>query len=90
VIGALPGVSTDKKPLPNRVGKLVQTIETAGVPTVFVKSFLHPKLIEAVAQEASVKVAFQELFADRSGEKDSPTETCQAMLTTNPKMRAAG
>jgi manganese/iron transport system substrate-binding protein len=90
VIGALEGVSTDEKPTATRVKELVQTIKAAGVPTVFVESSINPKLIEAVAKEASVKVASQELFADGPGEKGGPAQTYQAMLTTNTKTLVEG
>jgi manganese/iron transport system substrate-binding protein len=85
VVGALQGISTEEKPTPTRVAALVKDIKTAGVPAIFAETTINPKLIDAVAKEAKVKVADQELFADGLGEKGSPGDTYQNLLLSNTK-----
>jgi manganese/iron transport system substrate-binding protein len=90
VVGALQGISTEEKPTPGRVKELVESIKAAGVPTIFAEATINPKLIEAVAKEANVKVAAQEMFADGLGEKGSPAETYQTFLMNNTKTIVEG
>jgi manganese/iron transport system substrate-binding protein len=90
VVGALQGISTEEKPTPGRVKELVQTIKAAGVPTIFAEATINPKLIEAVAKEANVKVADQEMFADGLGEKGSPADTYQNFFISNTKTLVEG
>ncbi len=90
VLGALQGISTEEKPTPMRVAELVKAIQVAGVPTIFAEATVNPKLIEAVAKEAGVKVADQDLFADGLGEKGSVGETYQKFLITNTKTIVEG
>lgn len=89
-IGALQGVNTDEKATPARVKALVKEIEATGVPTIFAEVSINPKLIEAVAKEAGVKVADRELFADGLGEKDSAGDTYQKMLLANTQAIVEG
>ena len=51
---------------------------------------LNPKLITAIAQEAKVKVAEQEIYADGLGEVSSPGGTYQKMLVSNTKAIVEG
>jgi manganese/iron transport system substrate-binding protein len=90
VVGALQGISTEEKPTPGRVKELVQTIKAAGVPMIFAEATINPQLIEAVAKEANVKVAEQEMFADGLGEKGSPADTYQNFFITNTKTIVEG
>jgi manganese/iron transport system substrate-binding protein len=90
VVGALQGISTEEKPTPGRVRELVESIKAAGVPTIFAEATINPKLIEAVAKEANVKVAAQGMFADGLGEKGSPAETYQTFFITNTKTIVEG
>jgi manganese/iron transport system substrate-binding protein len=90
VVGALQGISTEEKPTPGRVKELVQVIKDAGVPTIFAEATINPKLIEAVAKEANVKVADQEMFADGLGEKGSPADTYQNFFISNTKTIVEG
>ena len=90
VLGALQGISTEEKPTPMRVAELVKAIQVAGVPTIFAEAAINPKLIEAVAKEANVKVADQDLFADGLGEKGSASETYQKFFITNTKTIVEG
>jgi manganese/iron transport system substrate-binding protein len=90
VAGALQGVSREETPTPRRVKELVEGIKTAGVPTIFAEATINPKLIEAVAQEANVKVAAQKMFADGLGEKGGPAETYQTFFMSNTKTIVEG
>jgi manganese/iron transport system substrate-binding protein len=90
VIGALQGISTEEKPTPSRVKELVESIKETGVPTIFAEATINPKLIEAVAKEANVKVADQEMFADGLGEKGGPADTYQNFFISNTKTIVEG
>jgi manganese/iron transport system substrate-binding protein len=90
VVGALQGISTEEKPTPTRVTDLVKEIKATDVPTIFAESTINPKLIEAVAKEANVKVADQDLFADGLGEQGSEGDTYQKFFIANTKTIVEG
>ncbi len=90
VVGALQGISTEERPTPKRIAELVKSIRQSGVTTIFAELTVNPKLIEAVAKEARVKVAEQELFADGVGEVGSVGDTYQKMLISNTKTIVEG
>lgn len=90
VLGALQGISTEEKPTPTRVTELVKAIQAAGVPTIFAEATVNPKLIEAVAKEANVKVADQDLFADGLSATGSAGETYQTFFIANTKTIVEG
>lgn len=87
---ALGGISTEEAPTPARVGTLAKDIEKEGVPTIFAETTINPKLIQAVAKEAKVKVSARELFADGLGEKGTEGETYQGMLIANTRTIVEG
>ena len=88
--GALEGISTEEKPTAKRLNELVKKIKDAKVPTIFAELTINPKLIEAVAREANVKVSDRELFADGLGETGSEGDTYQKMLAANTKTIVEG
>jgi manganese/iron transport system substrate-binding protein len=88
--GALQGISTQEKPTAGRVKDLVKEIKTVGVPTIFAETTINPKLIEAVAKEAKVKVSAREIFADGLGEKGSEADTYKKMLIANTQTIVSG
>ena len=88
--GALSGISTEEQPTATRIKELVKVIKDAQVPTVFAEITINPKLIEAVAKEANVKVSERELFADGLGAKGSEAETYAGMLIANTKSIVEG
>jgi manganese/iron transport system substrate-binding protein len=90
VVGALQGISTEEKPTPTRVTELVKEIKATDVPTIFAEATINPKLIEAVAKEANVKLAAQDLFADGLGEKGSEGDTYQKFFLANTKTIVEG
>jgi manganese/iron transport system substrate-binding protein len=89
-IDALEGLSTDEKPNAARAKEMVGKIKKAQVPTIFAELTLNPKLITAIAQEAKVKVAAQEIYADGLGAVASPGGTYQKMLIANTKTIVEG
>lgn len=90
VEGALQGLSTEEAPTPVRVKELVGEIKDDNVPTIFAELSSNPKLIEAVAREANVKLSEQELYADGLGEPGSSGETYQKMLVANTEAIVKG
>lgn len=81
--GALQGLSTEEQATPTQMKQLVDEVKSSKVPTIFVEKTSNPKLIEAVAQEAGVKISDQSLFADGLGAAGSGAETYEAMLLKN-------
>lgn len=90
VVGALEGISTDEAPTPTRVAQLVREIKASVVPTIFAETTINPKLIEAVAKEAKVKVSPRELFTDGLGEAGSEADTYQKMMMANTRTIVEG
>jgi manganese/iron transport system substrate-binding protein len=89
-VNALEGLSTEEKPNAARAKELVDKIEKSRVPTIFAELTLNPKLITAIAKEANVKVAEQELYVDGLGEAASQGGTYQKMLSSNTKTIVEG
>ena len=89
-VDALEGLSTEEKPNAARAKELVIKIKKAQVPTIYAELTLNPKLIATIAQEAKVKVATQEIYADGLGEVSSPGGTYQKMLASNTKTIVEG
>lgn len=90
VEGALQGISTQEKPTAARVKALVDVIAQAQVPTIFAEVAVNPKLIQAVAKDAKVKVSERELFSDSLGEPGSEGETYPKMLIANTQTIVEG
>jgi manganese/iron transport system substrate-binding protein len=88
--GALQGLSTEEKPTPTRVKKLVTEIKTSGIPTIFAEATNSSKLLDSVAAEAKVKVSASPLFADGLGEAGSTGDTYSKMLISNTKVITEG
>ncbi|MDF0553291.1 zinc ABC transporter substrate-binding protein, partial [Kamptonema sp. UHCC 0994] len=83
IAGALQGVSTEEQPTPKRIAELSEEIKSTGVPTIFAETTVNPKLIEAVAREANVKISTQELYSDGLGSPGSSADTYEGMLVAN-------
>jgi manganese/iron transport system substrate-binding protein len=88
--GALQGLSTEEKPTPTQVKKLVTDIKSSGVPAIFAESSSSSKLLETVANEAKVKISTSPLFADGLGELGSTGDTYLKMLVSNTKVITEG
>lgn len=80
---SLQGLSTEETPSAARVKELVETIEQANVPTIFVETTTNSTAIETVAREANVKVWDQKLFVGSLGAQNSDTATYMGMMTHN-------
>ncbi|AFY92245.1 metal ABC transporter solute-binding protein, Zn/Mn family [Chamaesiphon minutus] len=89
-VDALEGLSTEEKPNAARAKEMVGKIKKVQVPTIFAELTLNPKLLTAIAKEANVKVAKQELYVDGLGEAGSLGETYQKMLVSNTKTIVEG
>jgi manganese/iron transport system substrate-binding protein len=88
--GALQGLSTEEKPTPTQVKKLVTDIKSSGVPAIFAESTASSKLLETVANEAKVKISTNPLYADGLGELGSAGDTYLKMLVSNTKVITEG
>lgn len=81
--GALQGITTNEQPTPQRIADLTSAIQSTGVPTIFAEITVNPKLMEAVAREAKVKISAQELYSDGLGVPDSAGDSYEKMLRVN-------
>lgn len=90
VAPTLQGISTEEKPTAFRVATLVREIKTLGVPVIFAEMTVNPKLINAVAREAKVKVSDRKLYADGIGAAGSGAETYPKMLIANTRAIVTG
>lgn len=88
--GALQGVTTEEQPTATRVKELVDEIKASQVPTIFAEKTTNPAMMQAVSQEAQVKLAEQRLFTDGLGEAGSGAETYEQMLIKNTQTIVEG
>ena len=80
---SLQGLSTEETPSAARVKELVETIEQANVPTIFVETTTNSTAIETVAREANVKVSEQKLIVGSLGAENGDAATYIGMITHN-------
>ncbi len=85
VTGTLIGISTEEQPSAQTVKKLSDAIKVSGVPAIFAETTINPALIEAVAKEAGVKLAPQELYSDSIGAPGSEGDSYIKMLMSNTR-----
>lgn len=85
VTGTLIGISTEEQPSAQTVKKLSDAIKVSGVPAIFAETTINPALIEAVAKEAGVKLAPQELYSDSIGAPGSEGDSYIKMLVSNTR-----
>lgn len=90
MVGALQGITTNEQPTPKRIAELASEIKSTGVPTIFAETTVNPKLMQAVAREAHVKISEQELYSDGLGPPRSGADTYQGMLIANTCAIAQG
>jgi manganese/iron transport system substrate-binding protein len=88
--GALQGFSTEEKPTPIQLSKLVKEIKASGVPTVFGEATNDSKLLKNIAAESKVKLSEKPLYADGLGEPGSEGETYPKMLVANTRTITEG
>ncbi|WP_157871950.1 metal ABC transporter solute-binding protein, Zn/Mn family [Gloeothece verrucosa] len=85
VTGTLIGISTEEQPSAQTVKNLADSIKKAKVPTIFAETTINPVLIQAVAEEAGVKLAAQKLYSDSIGASGSEGDSYSKMLVSNTK-----
>ncbi len=90
VASALQGLSTEEKPTPAGLKKLVDEIKKTGVPTIFGEVTASSKILEQVAKEVHVQISAQPLFTDGLGAAGSDGETYQKMLIANTQTIVTG
>ncbi len=90
VIGTvIPALSTQAQASAGEVARLVRTIRSAGVTTIFPESSANPKLTRAIARDAGATVG-PALYADTLGPQGSPGATYIGSLRFNTQALAAG
>ncbi|WP_414551490.1 metal ABC transporter substrate-binding protein [Anabaena sp. CCY 0017] len=85
IAGTLIGISTEEQPSAQTVTRLVESIKKNSVPAIFAETTINPALITTVAQEAGVKLAPRELYADSIGEKGSEADSYIKMMEANTR-----
>lgn len=85
VSGTLIGISTEEQPSAQTLQRLVESIKSSGIPTIFAETTINPQLISTVAQEAGVKLASQQLYSDSIGAPGSEGDTYIKMMEANTK-----
>ncbi len=85
IIGTLIGISTEEQPSAKTVKNLADRIKASGVPAIFAETTINPTLIKAVAEEAGVKLAPEELYSDSIGAPGSEGDSYVKMLRFNTK-----
>ena len=90
VIGTvIPALSTQAQPSAAAVARLVRTIRTEGVRTLFSAGSVNPKLAEAIARESGAKIG-SDLYADTLGPEGSAGATYVGSLQSNTRALVAG
>jgi manganese/iron transport system substrate-binding protein len=85
VSGTLIGISTEEQPSAQTLQRLVESIKSLGIPTIFAETTINPQLISTAAQEAGVKLAQQHLYSDSIGTPGSEGDTYIKMMVANTK-----
>ncbi len=90
VIGTvIPGGATLAEPSSAELARLVEQIESLGVPAIFAETTEPTALADAIAAEVDREVAVVELFTGSLGEPGSGADTLPGMLITNAERIAA-
>lgn len=64
---------------------LAEEIRRLGIPAIFAETTLNPQLIRAVAEEAGVELAPQELYSDSIGAPGSEGDSYVRMMQANTR-----
>lgn len=89
VIDTVWGVTTDAEPTADAVREMVERLRSFRVPAVFVEDSVNPKLLEAAAAEAGVRVGGS-LYSDSLGLPRSGAHTYTSMMLRNAHTLAEG
>ena len=91
VIGAvIPGGTTLAAPSASDLDDLVSAIEKAGVTTIFADSSQPDRLVQVLADEASIDVDVVALFTESLGEPGGGAGTYLQMMRSNTELIATG
>jgi zinc/manganese transport system substrate-binding protein len=91
VIGAvIPGGTTLAAPSASDLDELVAAIETAGVSTIFADSSQPDRLVQVLADEASIDVDVVALYTESLGEPGQGAATYLQMMRSNTELIATG
>lgn len=89
VVDTVWGVTTDTEPGADAIRQMVERLRSFRVPAVFVEDSVNPKLLEAAAAEAGVRVGGS-LYSDSLGLPGSGAHTYAAMMLKNAATLADG
>jgi zinc/manganese transport system substrate-binding protein len=91
IIGAvIPGGTTLAAPSASDLEELVGAIETAGVSTIFADSSQPDRLVQVLADEASIDVDVVALFTESLGEPGGGADSYLQMMRSNTELIATG
>lgn len=82
VVDTVWGVTTDTDPGADAIRQMVDRLRSQRVPAVFIEDSVNPKLLEAAAAEAGVKVGGS-LYSDSLGLPGSGAHTYSSMMLKN-------
>ena len=83
IIGAPLGTSSEHAdPAAGDIAALIEMIQDAGVPAIFVENVINLDVMEQIAEAAGVELA-PPLYTDALGDEDSPASTYLAMMEYN-------
>jgi manganese/iron transport system substrate-binding protein len=88
--GSLANFRNIEKLTDTKVKNLVEDIQKAQVPTIFVDTTTNSNLFAPIATAAKVKVFQRPLYIDGLGEPGSDGETYQKMMAANTRMIVEG
>ncbi|NJK48322.1 metal ABC transporter substrate-binding protein [Candidatus Gracilibacteria bacterium] len=88
--GTLIGISTEEQPSAQTVKNLSDSIQKTNIPTIFAETTINPTLLQAVAEEAKVKIAPRELYSDSLGAPNSEGDSYIKMMVSNTRAIVEG
>lgn len=83
------GTTTDAEVRTADLQALINTIESRGLPAIFVESTINPKLLQQVAEDAGIRIGGS-MYADSMGPEGSGADTYLRMLLHNARILAEG
>ncbi len=81
----IPGIDTRTEPSAKDMAELVDRIKREGVPAIFTENTVSPRLAEALAEQAGVRVVAS-LYTDSLGDPGSGADTYIGMMETNTRI----
>lgn len=86
VVGTvIPGIDTRTEPSAKDISELVDRIKREGVPAIFTENTVSPRLAEALAEQAGVRVVAS-LYTDSLGEPGSGADTYIGMMEMDTRI----